>query len=47
MNAGCGNGCPAAVVAAGGRIGDVDTEQCPVTDDTTAGGHRLLPLLPV
>jgi len=47
MNDGCGKGCPAAVVAAGGRIGDVDTEQCPVTDDATAGGRRLLPLLPV
>jgi hypothetical protein len=28
-------------VAAGGRIGDVDTEQCPVTLDR----HRLLPLI--
>jgi len=36
----CGKGCPAAVVAAGGRIGDVDTELCPVTADE----HRLLPL---
>lgn len=36
----CGKGCPAAVVANGGRIGDVDAEQCPVT----AGEHRLLPL---
>ncbi|RSD16336.1 radical SAM protein [Amycolatopsis eburnea] len=36
----CGKGCPAAVVAGGGRIGDVDTEQCPVT----AEEHQLLPL---
>lgn len=26
----CGKGCPAAVVAAGGRIGDRDVEVCPV-----------------
>lgn len=25
----CGKGCPAAVVASGGRIGDVDVEVCP------------------
>ncbi|WP_433652929.1 radical SAM/SPASM domain-containing protein [Micromonospora zamorensis] len=37
----CGKGCPAAVIATGGRIGDVDTEQCPVTDPS---GRRLLPL---
>ncbi|MER6756601.1 radical SAM protein [Micromonospora echinofusca] len=37
----CGKGCPAAVVAAGGRIGEVDTEQCPVTG---SDGRRLLPL---
>ena len=36
----CGKGCPAAVVASGGRIGDVDTELCPVTTEC----HRLLPL---
>ncbi|MFJ4695179.1 radical SAM protein [Streptomyces sp. NPDC088766] len=30
MNEGCGKGCPAAVVAAGQRIGAVDTEMCPV-----------------
>lgn len=46
MNSGCGKGCPAAVVAAGGRIGDVDTEQCPITTDTLIGGRRLLPLMP-
>lgn len=38
---GCGKGCPAAVVAAGERIGAVDTEQCPVTP-----AHRtLLPVI--
>ncbi|MGH7193413.1 MAG: hypothetical protein ACREJM_07745, partial [Candidatus Saccharimonadales bacterium] len=26
----CGTGCPAAVVARGGRIGDLDDEICPV-----------------
>ena len=31
MNAGCGKGCPAAIVAAGERIGAVDAEVCPVT----------------
>lgn len=36
----CGKGCPAAVVANGRRIGDVDTDQCPVTPH----GRRLLPL---
>lgn len=30
MNSTCGKGCPAAIVTAGGVIGDVDTEQCPV-----------------
>ncbi len=28
---GCGKGCPAAVIAAGQRIGTVDAEVCPVT----------------
>ena len=28
----CGRGCPAAVIAAGGRLGDRDREQCPVPD---------------
>ncbi|MGH3913627.1 MAG: hypothetical protein ACRDTC_09470 [Pseudonocardiaceae bacterium] len=46
MTTRCGKGCPAAVVAAGGRIGDVDTEQCPVTTDTLTTGRRLLPLMP-
>jgi radical SAM protein with 4Fe4S-binding SPASM domain len=38
---GCGKGCPAAVVSRGGRIGDLDDEQCPVTP---APGRALLPL---
>ena len=29
---GCGRGCPAAVVAAGGRLGNRDREQCPIPD---------------
>src|SRR6202167_3710456 len=33
----CGKGCPAAVVAAGERIGAVDAEVCPVTSE----GRRL------
>lgn len=33
---GCGRGCPAAVVAAGGRLGDRDTEQCPITSQHDA-----------
>lgn len=37
----CGKGCPAAVVAAGERIGAVDTEQCPVTP----AGTKLLPVI--
>lgn len=28
----CGGGCPAAVIAAGGEIGERDRGQCPVTD---------------
>ncbi len=39
----CGKGCPAAVIAAGQRIGAVDSEVCPVTTDR----RRLLPLMPV
>lgn len=46
LNSGCGKGCPAAVVAAGGRIGDIDAEQCPVVDAEHTEGHRLLPLMP-
>ncbi|MFD9701547.1 radical SAM protein [Lentzea sp. NPDC059081] len=47
MNAGCGKGCPAAVVASGGRIGDVDAEQCPITNMDHGRERRLLPLMPV
>ena len=25
----CGKGCPAAVITAGGKIGDLDVEVCP------------------
>jgi radical SAM protein with 4Fe4S-binding SPASM domain len=39
----CGKGCPAAVVAAGQRIGAVDDEVCPVS----TGTRPLLPLLPI
>lgn len=38
----CGKGCPAAVIASGQRIGDVDTEVCPVT----SGTRPLLPVAP-
>src|SRR6266704_1840567 len=38
----CGKGCPAAIIAAGERIGAVDAEVCPVT---TAQRHHL-PVLP-
>jgi radical SAM protein with 4Fe4S-binding SPASM domain len=37
----CGKGCPAAVIAAGQRIGAVDAEVCPVT----SGERRLLPVM--
>ncbi|MBA9005929.1 radical SAM protein [Thermomonospora cellulosilytica] len=37
MNSRCGKGCPAAVIASGGRIGGVDTGQCPVTGPAPAG----------
>ena len=37
----CGKGCPAAVIAAGERIGAVDAEVCPVS----AGTRPLLPLV--
>jgi radical SAM protein with 4Fe4S-binding SPASM domain len=36
-NAECGKGCPAAVIAGGGRIGDLDAEVCPV-------GGRVTPV---
>lgn len=38
MNASCGKGCPAAIIAGGGYVGEVDREQCPVPD----GSKRLL-----
>jgi radical SAM protein with 4Fe4S-binding SPASM domain len=38
----CGKGCPAAVIAAGERVGALDAEVCPIT--TTQ--RRLLPLMP-
>jgi len=42
INSECGKGCPAAVISAGGRIGELDAEQCPVT----AQPRQLLPLIP-
>jgi radical SAM protein with 4Fe4S-binding SPASM domain len=41
MSSNCGKGCPAAVISTGGRIGDLDADQCPVATDN----HRLLPLV--
>lgn len=32
LSSSCGRGCPAAVIAAGGQLGDRDREQCPVPD---------------
>lgn len=32
LAAGCGRGCPAAVIAAGGTVGERDREQCPIED---------------
>jgi radical SAM protein with 4Fe4S-binding SPASM domain len=43
LSADCGKGCPAAVVAAGLRIGAVDAEQCPVVPRTA----RTLPVVGV
>lgn len=43
MSSSCGKGCPAAVVAAGHRIGAVDTEQCPVVPQQS----RQLPVVGV
>jgi radical SAM protein with 4Fe4S-binding SPASM domain len=42
MSSACGKGCPAAVVSRGGRIGDLDSEQCPVAP---APGWAPLPLV--
>ena len=39
----CGKGCPAAVIAAGQRVGAVDAEVCPIT----TAQRRLPPLMPV
>ena len=41
LAAGCGKGCPAAVVSAGGRIGDVDREQCPRVVPPAFSGRPL------
>lgn len=44
----CGKGCPAAVVSAGKRIGNVDAEVCPVSAGGGAPqGRALLPVMPV
>ncbi|HKZ12643.1 MAG TPA: radical SAM protein [Solirubrobacterales bacterium] len=32
LSGGCGRGCPAAVIAAGGTVGERDREQCPIED---------------
>lgn len=40
LGSGCGKGCPAAVIADGRSIGEVDRDQCPVPDDAT-----LLPVV--
>jgi radical SAM protein with 4Fe4S-binding SPASM domain len=36
MASSCGRGCPAAVIAAGGRLGERDREQCPIADEGQA-----------
>ncbi|WP_331770751.1 radical SAM protein (plasmid) [Embleya sp. NBC_00888] len=41
MSASCGKACPAAVVAAGERIGALDTEQCPIVPRQA----RMLPVV--
>ncbi|MEW9556328.1 radical SAM/SPASM domain-containing protein [Nonomuraea sp. NPDC050783] len=41
MNSRCGKGCPAAVIANGGKVGDVDTEQCPVVEHDHDGRPLL------
>jgi radical SAM protein with 4Fe4S-binding SPASM domain len=35
MESSCGKGCPAAVIARGGLIGDLDDEVCPVASNST------------
>ena len=37
----CGKGCPAAVIASGGRIGDLDADVCPVGDRSTSVEIRV------
>jgi len=44
LNTACGKGCPAAVVSRGGRIGDLDAEQCPIAEPNP---RKLLPLVGV
>ncbi|WP_043637155.1 radical SAM protein [Nonomuraea candida] len=41
MGGRCGKGCPAAVIANGARVGEVDTEQCPIVE------HDGRPLLQI
>ncbi|GAA3679241.1 putative heme d1 biosynthesis radical SAM protein NirJ2 [Nonomuraea antimicrobica] len=41
MGSSCGKGCPAAVISRGGRVGDLDEEQCPIVD------HEGRPLLQI
>jgi radical SAM protein with 4Fe4S-binding SPASM domain len=41
ISSSCGKGCPAAVIARGGLIGDLDAEQCPVPERES---RRSLPL---
>ncbi|MFD5554305.1 radical SAM protein [Streptomyces sp. NPDC127068] len=43
MSSQCGKGCPAAVVAAGHRIGAIDSEQCPIVPPQS----RTLPVVGV
>jgi radical SAM protein with 4Fe4S-binding SPASM domain len=33
LSTSCGKGCPAAVIAGGGRIGDLDADVCPVANE--------------
>jgi radical SAM protein with 4Fe4S-binding SPASM domain len=37
----CGRGCPAAVIAAGRRLGERDREQCPVPDTSSTRRGRV------
>jgi radical SAM protein with 4Fe4S-binding SPASM domain len=40
MNSACGKGCPAALISRGQRIGEVDTEQCPISPLASHPRHR-------